>query len=293
MKLILSRKGFDSSAGGVPSPIFPDGRLLALPIPDGQSLIRYRDIAFDGATLGDLVAPLTRGKITQDDGAHLDPDLIEAMLPRRPGWRPIFGQTGPAQGHLRNHGVGPGDLFLFFGLFRRVERLNGTWRWVPDARPRHLIWGWLQVESVVPVDEARSSDYAWATYHPHFQRPGEPNNVVYLASRRLRLEGLCEGLGETLPGAGAFPRFAPQRQLTAPGATQTSHWRLPAWCYPEGDRTPLSYHANRQRWRKHADQVELKAVARGQEFILDGEEYPEAWPWVRDLIRARTSASDA
>src|SRR5690554_4385876 len=102
MKLILSRKGFDSSAGGVPSPIFPDGRLLALPIPDASSTSRYRDIAYEGITLGDLVAPLTRGKVLPDDGAHLDPDLIDKMLPRRPDWRPLFGQIGPAQGHLRN-----------------------------------------------------------------------------------------------------------------------------------------------------------------------------------------------
>lgn len=73
MKLILSRKGFDSSAGGVPSPILPDGRLLALPIPDAASTIRYADISFDGAPLSRLVEPLTRGKITAEHGAHLDP----------------------------------------------------------------------------------------------------------------------------------------------------------------------------------------------------------------------------
>jgi len=34
MKVILSRKGFDSSYGGCPSPILPDGTLLSLPIPE-------------------------------------------------------------------------------------------------------------------------------------------------------------------------------------------------------------------------------------------------------------------
>lgn len=286
MKLILSRKGFDSSAGGVPSPIFPDGRMVALPIPDTASTIRYRDIAHDGASLGELVDALTRGKVTPDDRAHLDPDLIGEMLPRQPGWRPIFGQAGQAQGHLRNHGVGPGDLFLFFGLFRRVERRDGAWRWVPGSRPCHVIWGWLQVEAVVPVDGARADDYAWAEYHPHFQRETDPHNVLYLASRRLRLDGLAEAL----PGAGVFPHFSPEQQLTVPGAAKVSQWRLPAWCYPQGDRTPLTYHANRQRWRKGAGHTELAAAARGQEFILDGEEYPEAIPWVCGLIRPRIPA---
>lgn len=36
MKIILSRKGFDTAAGGYPSPHFiGDGRLLSLPIPEG------------------------------------------------------------------------------------------------------------------------------------------------------------------------------------------------------------------------------------------------------------------
>jgi len=34
MRVILSRKGFDSSFGGCPSPILPDGTLLSLPIPE-------------------------------------------------------------------------------------------------------------------------------------------------------------------------------------------------------------------------------------------------------------------
>ena len=32
-RIILSRKGFDSSSGGVASPIFSDGSLCSLPIP--------------------------------------------------------------------------------------------------------------------------------------------------------------------------------------------------------------------------------------------------------------------
>lgn len=32
-KIILSRKGFDSKYGGIPSPILPDGAMLSFPIP--------------------------------------------------------------------------------------------------------------------------------------------------------------------------------------------------------------------------------------------------------------------
>ena len=33
MKVILSRKGFDSANGGIASPIFEDGTMLSFPIP--------------------------------------------------------------------------------------------------------------------------------------------------------------------------------------------------------------------------------------------------------------------
>lgn len=35
--------------------------------------------------------------------------------------RCAFGQTGAAQSHLANNGVGIGDLFLFFGLFSESD----------------------------------------------------------------------------------------------------------------------------------------------------------------------------
>ncbi len=59
MRLILSRKGFDSSSGGCSSPIFPDGSMIALPIPDKRSPIQYQDLTWRGRNLGDVVAQLT------------------------------------------------------------------------------------------------------------------------------------------------------------------------------------------------------------------------------------------
>lgn len=78
MKIIFSRKGFDSGSGGFPSPIFPDGRLLSLPIPDKKSPITYKDIRWGSYNVGEVVESLTDGKITSDYRAHLDPDVDEA-----------------------------------------------------------------------------------------------------------------------------------------------------------------------------------------------------------------------
>ena len=72
MKLILSRKGFGSAAGGCPSPLI-DGHPLSLPIPTCQpSPTRYGDIA-NG--LAQIVTDLTKGRLTADHCCHLDPDL--------------------------------------------------------------------------------------------------------------------------------------------------------------------------------------------------------------------------
>ena len=121
MRLILSRKGFDSAAGGCPSPIFPDGSMIALPIPDKRSPIRYGDLKWRGRNLGDVVSKLTRGTQRSDYRAHLDPDLREDICRQQAGWLPTLGQHRAAQGHLRNQGVGVGDLFLFWGVFRAVD----------------------------------------------------------------------------------------------------------------------------------------------------------------------------
>ena len=283
MKLILSRKGFDSSAGGMPSPIFPDGRMVSLPIPDERSQVSYADISYSGASLGPLVAQLTDGQIPAHYRAHIDPDLAKNSLPRLAGWRPIFGQTGPAQGHLRNNGVGLGDLFLFFGLFRRVEGRDGAYIWVTNVRPCHVIWGWLQVAEVLPIGSSEPPPgYQWAEYHPHFGRGRESNNVVYVASRHLEIDGMQTN---SLAGAGVFSHFSTKQQLTAPLAENTTTWNLPAWFHPTGHRTPLTYHGDVQRWRRQRERTELKTVSRGQEFILDCDEYPEAVGWVCALLQ--------
>jgi len=149
MRLVFSRKGFDSSAGRVPSPILPDGTLYSLPIPDPYSQIRFGDIRAKGVPIANLVPDLTRGRINAGNRVHLDPDLRHDALRRPTGWRPLFGQANSAQSHLKNQGVTCGDLFLFFGWFRRVTQDLGRWRYVPDAPDLHVLFGWLQIGGIL------------------------------------------------------------------------------------------------------------------------------------------------
>jgi hypothetical protein len=279
MKIILSRKGFDSSSGGVPSPIFPDGRMLSLPIPDKSSTITYKDISGNAmATVGEMVEQLAR--IPQTHRAHLDPDLGANSFPRSKGWRPIFGQVGAAEGHLKNEGVGRGDVFLFFGLFRCVERVASGWRYIRDCQPIHVLFGWLQVANRVPVSAWPATD-RWAHYHPHFAWVPHPSNVIYVSADRLRLPRVRS---TGVAGAGLFQFFSPVLRLTAPDSNRPGRWLLPEWFHPEHRASVLSYHSDFSRWQKSDAGVILSSASRGQEFVLDCDHYPEAVGWLGKLL---------
>ena len=279
MKLIFSRKGFDSSSGGRPSPIFPDGTMVSIPIPDQASTIAYQDIAGNQhASVGELVEDLA--SIPPTYGAHLDPDLSAHSVPREPGWRPLFGQVGAAERHLENNGVGAGDVFLFFGLFRRVEQSASRWRHVRGCRPVHVIFGWLQIAQRVAVSQW-SSDERWALYHPHFRREPHPTNVVYVAAERLVLPGMKPS---TIPGAGLFPGFTPKLQLTEPQCSRLSLWLLPEWFHPKRRASTLTYHGDPANWQMSKAGVLLSSVSRGQEFVLNCDHYPEGITWLHELL---------
>ena len=270
MRLILSRKGFDSASGGCPSPILPDGSMIALPIPDRRSPTRYGDLTWVGHDLGEVVERLTRGKVKRGDGAHLDPDLRPELLERPAGWRPVLGQTGASQAHLENQAVGIGDVFLFWGLFREVDE---AFRW--RGPRRHVIWGWLEVGEILRADRVPSDGPPWLTQsrHPHLGRSADARNTLYVAAERAG----------GAPGAGVFERISPERILTAPGSVGPSTWSLPTWMDPAG-RTPLSYHRSASRWIRRGENVLLESARRGQEFVLQTAEYPQAHEWIRSLV---------
>ena len=155
----------------------------------------------------------------------------------------LFGQTGSAQGHLRNQGVGPGDHFLFFGIFRRVEERQGAWRFARRSPAQHLLWGWLQVGEVHAVDSLASDALPWARYHPHFCGDRGANNTLYVAANELRLRG--ERIDAA--GAGLFPRIGASVVLTAPDSEGPLRWRLPSGFFPSAGRVPLSHHGKLDR----------------------------------------------
>lgn len=289
MKIILSRKGFDSASGGCPSPILPDGRLRSLPIPDCRSTVRYTSIyADDYYPTGDIVESLTRRKISASSRAHLDPDIDPLSKKRDSKWRGVFGQCGASQSHLEKQNVNVGDIFLFFGLYRQTVENECGLTFSKDSHNTHVLWGWMQIDKIIRIDGSIQDSLAWCYDHPHVYYPLRNNNVVYIASKGINIPGMpkCSSTG-----SGVFTRYTPQLCLTAAESNRPSLWRLPAWFSPMAKRT-LSYHTAQERWhrcKQDRDKVLLESVGRGQEFVIDVENCSEANEWLAEILATNVS----
>ena len=286
-KLIISRKGFDSGSGGCPSPIFPDETMFSLPIPSGDR-VKIKDLQLGDIDIASVVAGITNGRMNGLNLVHLDPDLnFDAYRYRedRPAWqqwRGMLGQAGIAQSHLAKQGVGNGDVFLFFGLYRRIEETAQGWRFIKRAPELHVLWGWLQVDQKYRVADLGPNDLPWARHHPHLHsKYRDDTNTVYAAAAKLELGG---DDGQDIAGWGVFPKFDRRLVLTDPNGAGVSNWQLPRWFYPDGNKPPMTYHPDRKRWRRDANNAYLRSVGRGQEFVMDLAHYPEAVEWLSDLV---------
>jgi hypothetical protein len=158
----------------------------------------------------------------------------------------LFGQCGAAQTHLERQGVGMGDVFVFFGLFRE-ECADGS-----RGEPHHRIFGYLEVEQIIPLGDGAPDDLVQLG-HPHALVMHHKNDVVY------------RGPGRTANHASKALR------LTVPGGPP-SLWHRPAWLKRGG----LSYHDKPERWQQRG---RLQSVARGQEFVADigRRQAPREW----------------
>lgn len=194
MRIIFSRKGFDSSSGGKPSPI-RDGCPISLPIPATRnSRTTYGDLG-----LGELVHAVTKGKYGPDNLCHADPYFADGQC--------AFGQTGSAQGHLAKNGVGRGDVFLFFGLFTEED----------TGERHHRIFGYMVIDSVIPLGSNPDSRDApsFAPDHPHFIGARDRNNTIYIG-----------------PGATCIAA-SPKLRLTQTGGPLGT-WAIPDWLEKHG-----------------------------------------------------------
>ena len=258
-KIILSRKGFDSANGGMASPIFPDGRLISLPIPEDSKKktkdfsVRYSDIHVDGKTYREIISDLKPNHSNLDDCCHLDPDIFRNIKTREKDWKACFGQSTAALSHLTSQKVDVGDIFLFFGWYKQTEVVEGKIKFKRGAPDLQIIFGYLQVREIASANEV--GKYYW---HPHSKGHESENNAIYVAEKNL--------LNTEFPGYGTF-KFSDELVLTKDGYSR-SRWELPK-CLKFSDMT---YHDERSRKKDY-----FQSAMIGQEFVMDSTSEIEEW----------------
>lgn len=223
LKIILSRKGFDSANGGIASPIMEDGTLISFPIPsndrDTYDALVYRSQSYT-KILEDL-------KYKGNPACHIDPDLSSDRR-KTPidGWCPIFGQINAPATYLMNSvKVEPGDLFLFFGNFHKVKFADGKFQYIKKTgdfysdNDLQLIWGYLQVDEIITNPEEQRK-YNW---HPHSdeERVKVRSNVMFKAREVL-------SFNNNMPGAGIL-KYREDRVLTDKGCSKATWIKRPIY----------------------------------------------------------------
>lgn len=266
MKVILSRKGFDSHYGKQASPILPDGTLLSFPIPSDDELT-YSSVTWNEASIYDIIHSLNpKSAISAQSHCHLDPDLRNESIPRQPGWVPAFGQTGSSLTELRDYEVSTGDLFLFFGWFKETEFRNGRLQYNLQAKDLHVIYGYMQVGTIIEKSEDIPS---WLQYHPHANMMNYKDawsrgqNAIYLPAEHL-------SFAPALLGSGTF-KYDKRFVLTKEGYSR-SRWEFP----PSMNGISISH--NPHGWKEEY----FQSAPRGQEFIMEGT--PAVIEWINNLF---------
>ncbi|ODS35342.1 hypothetical protein BEH94_04025 [Candidatus Altiarchaeales archaeon WOR_SM1_SCG] len=278
MKIILSRKGFDSAYGGYPSPILPNNKMISLPIPCERDFTKYSDLKIDDETYYYLMKQLKSKiryqkklrELTKNTKCHLDPDICKEVIERCENWKPCFGQINGAQTHLRNEGVKEDDLFLFFGWFKRTKFENGSLKFDEHEPDLHIIFGYLQIGEKKQVNNGTKIP-DWMQNHPHAREEYRKisnrksnNNKIYVARDNLTWD-------ESKSGAGVF-KFNEKLILTKTGFSR-SRWELPEFF----KKAIISYHSE-ESWKKEY----FQSAPIGQEFII--KDNGEVENWAKEII---------
>lgn len=277
MKIVLSRKGFDSSYGGYPSMIFENGTMQILPIPNAKDDIRYAEILCPSKNkslyevmknANTKIRCKTWIELSQESTCHLDPDIDYRSIERAKGWRGCFGQGAAAQSVLKRNMIGEGDLFIFFGWFNNCHTDSNGFLKFDKGNGMHVLYGYLQVDSVIYT--AKDKIPSWLMYHPHVSERHilKENNCIYVAKE------FCTWNNER-KGYGIF-KYNDQLRLTKVGESR-SKWDLPKIF----KNVNITYHSQ-DSWKDGY----FQSAHRGQEFVVD--ENKEIQDWAIKLIETNS-----
>lgn len=280
MKVILSRKGFDSSYGGYPSPILPNGKMMSLPIPSSQDNFSYADLSLDANTsyyeymrkISSKIHDKHMIDLNASTKCHLDPDIDSHILKdRSQDWRGSFGQAGASQTILEKRNVNHGDIFLFFGWFNRIIEKNHHLVF-SEGDGFHAIFGYLQIEKRYYTADSETPE--WMSYHPHMieRRKIRPNNCIYVATEHTSWNNMLAGSGNFV--------YSDKLRLSKEGMTRSK------WCLPDFFKgLDISYHSGKS-WNENY----FQSAHRGQEFVIEEDDAVSSW--AIELINEHVTIGD-
>ena len=300
IKVILSRKGFDSSNGGFPSLILPekdkDGfrKMISLPIPCCSKCCNYekcKSYKYSNDTrLYNMMSNLYNGKgkkrntikikknnkivdeilLSEATHCHLDPCLGNYSIKEleKVG---IFGQHGRAATELKD--VRKDDIFIFFGLFNDVAVKDDKYIIKnKENGGRHVMFGYLQVGKIIDNNKY----YIEYEKHPHFCCCKiKNNNKIFIASDKCSFD-------DNIKGYGMF-KYDLKLDLTQqkPDKTywkQITHWNC--------DKLPVFLRDLKEGTLKYKEEGKDKyfdVAPQWQEFVI--EENKEVEEWAIELIK--------
>jgi hypothetical protein len=292
MKLVLSRKGFDSGSGGCFSPYDQEtGKYIWFPIPEKvnsySNQIRYTDIivkseyfsGLKGSNLSEVYISLKgseRVKLRKNEYVFInDTDLFAHFDPMLglPPWMEEsenckigmgFGQFNAAP-QLGNHNVNQGSIFLFFGGFQSTsnKKISG-----------HYIYGWLKVNK--RIETYQESQKILRKYnlqhHPHITEAAfnrNQKNYIFVPD-----DWLFKDLN--IPGCGYFTTLNDTLLLSNSKESNTATWKLPNFLF--NNLTQV----HQQTWQNTLDGFCTVKTGIGQEFVTQLSEKGEEW--LRELF---------
>lgn len=298
MKVVLSKKGVDSS--NCSGPVKARGReeLLFVPIPSLKEKVSYQDIKYskDKTMLDKAKENIKNCKFLMNVpidcldkelkvGCHLDPQLKNYY--DNDEFLASFGQVEKAQKYLENNKIGVGDLFLFYG-----------WFYDEDAhKDKHIIWGYMQVGDVLTFNEDGTvnsfnpklgknlkkedveKEYPFLKNQPHWKNtenyPLKRNNTIYIAKKYFD-----DDEKSNIKGYGVF-KYNKKLALTDSNADRKSDW-----CVPNLANAKIMKSSDKENGYYLFDNKGHINIAKGygQEFVLESSDSDKVLSWVKDLL---------
>jgi hypothetical protein len=303
MKIILSRKGFDTTYGQRPSPILPDNSLISLPIPNMRftsgilynntkySPLQYKNLQIPNnvrkslidydvnveklLTYHDLMSQLFSKRQFKDNNTwysldkekalycHLDPDIRHDILPRPQEWKPIFGQEGTAQTHLENNKVEVGDLFLYYGWFQKTKVIEGKLSYDGPMNGGIHII-FGYLQIGSIIKKDKTKIEPWMVYHPHFDK--ELWNEKKGNKNTFYIANEVLTLNNNYSGAGFF-KYSDELVLTEQDPKINPNKNLTKWKYSYIPfKSTISFNLGNVGWNK--ERKFFKSPEIGQEMVV-------------------------